>query len=94
MRQAGALIVLALALIVPGQARAQAYLADCEDTGETAVSTPGSELILVLGQGHSSQLPGRPATPVQLRYGNGSGRLRLRLVDPPAKRFFKPPGLP
>ena len=57
-----------------------------------AVVGAGEEIVLVLGQGHSSQLPGRPATPVQLRYGNGLSRLRLRLVEPPERRYFTPPG--
>ena len=31
------LFAIALALVLPADARAQTYLGDCEDTGETAV---------------------------------------------------------
>ena len=57
-----------------------------------AVVPAGNELVLILGQGHSSQLPASPPLPVQVSYGGNSSRLRLRLVDPPADRFFTPPG--
>ncbi len=57
-----------------------------------AVVPAGNELVLILGQGRSSQLPGSAPAPVQLSYGDETSRLRLRFTDPPADRFFTPPG--
>jgi X-Pro dipeptidyl-peptidase len=59
-----------------------------------AVVPSGQELLLVVGQGHSSQAPSRPPAPVRLRYGSGVGTLDLALVDPPADSFFTPPPAP
>jgi predicted acyl esterase len=57
-----------------------------------AVVPAGEELVLILGQGHDAQMPGRPFGPVQLGYGNGNGVLRLNTPTPDASQFFTPPG--
>ena len=57
-----------------------------------AVIPAGEELVVILSQGHSSQLPGRPPAPVELTYGAGTSTLSTRFVRPKASTFFTPPG--
>ena len=54
----------------------------------------GQQLVLVLSQGNSSQMPGRPPAPVLLTYGGPSSRLDLPLAHPQADDFFTPPSAP
>jgi hypothetical protein len=54
----------------------------------------GQQLVLVLSQGHSSQMPGRPPAPVLLTYGAGTSRLDLPLAHPAPEDFFTPPAKP
>jgi X-Pro dipeptidyl-peptidase len=54
----------------------------------------GQQLVLVLSQGHSSQMPGRPPAPVALSYGGGTSRLDLPVAHPSPDEFFTPPAKP
>lgn len=56
-----------------------------------AVVNAGDELVLVLGQGRTGQIPGRAPQPVQLDYGNGQSTMSLAFVNPPREAFFTPP---
>jgi predicted acyl esterase len=57
-----------------------------------AVANAGDELVLILGQGRTGQIPGRPPAPVQLDYGDGKSTMSLAFVTPPSESFFTPPG--
>lgn len=57
-----------------------------------AVVNAGEELVLVLGQGRSGQLPGSAPAPVRLDYGDGKSTMSLAVVHPPPDEFFTPPG--
>jgi X-Pro dipeptidyl-peptidase len=52
----------------------------------------GEELLLVLGQGRTGQLPGSAPAPVRLDYGAGKSTISLAFVTPGAEDFFTPPG--
>jgi X-Pro dipeptidyl-peptidase len=54
----------------------------------------GDQLVLILGEGNSSQLSGRPPAPLLLRYGGDLSRLDLPVVHPAASSFFTPPAKP
>lgn len=56
-----------------------------------AVVPAGQELVLVLGQGHGMQLPGRPLGPVEVAFGGDDSFLRLRRIRPKASTYFTPP---
>ncbi len=57
-----------------------------------AVVNAGDELILVLGQGRTGQVPAEVPAPVQLDYGAGKSTISLAVIDPPPEDFFTPPG--
>lgn len=57
-----------------------------------AVVEPGEELVLILGQGRTGQIPGQPPLPVQLASGAGQSTLSFAEVHPAADAFFAPPG--
>ena len=56
-----------------------------------AVVNAGDELVLILGQGRTGQIPGRAPQPVQVDYGDGQSTMSLAYVDPPSEAFFTPP---
>jgi hypothetical protein len=57
-----------------------------------AVVEAGEELVLILGQGRTGQIPGQAPLPVQLASGAGQSTLSFAEVHPPADAFFTPPG--
>jgi predicted acyl esterase len=56
-----------------------------------AVVNAGDELVLILGQGRTGQIPGSAPQPVQVDFGNGQSTLSLAFIDPPSEAFFTPP---
>lgn len=52
------------------------------------VIAPGDELVLILGQGRTGQIPAQPPLPVQLTAGT------LKLAEHDQRRFFTPPPQP
>jgi len=52
----------------------------------------GDELVLVLGQGRTGQLPGSAPAPVELHYGGGKSTMSLAFIRPGQDEFFIPPG--
>jgi predicted acyl esterase len=56
-----------------------------------ALVNAGDELVLLLGQGRTGQIPGRPPAPVRLDYGGGKSTMSLAFVHPPSEAFFTPP---
>jgi putative CocE/NonD family hydrolase len=51
----------------------------------------GEELLLVVGQGRTGQVPAEAPAPVQLALGAGKSTLSMAVVDPPPGAFFTPP---
>jgi X-Pro dipeptidyl-peptidase len=52
---------------------------------------PGEELLLVVGQGRTGQVPAEAPAPVELTFGGGRSTVSLAIVDPPPGAFFTPP---
>jgi hypothetical protein len=52
----------------------------------------GEELVLVLGQGRTGQIPAKVPQPVELAYGNGQSTMSLAVINPDPGDFFTPPG--
>jgi predicted acyl esterase len=57
-----------------------------------AVVPRGDELVLILGQGRTGQIPGKAPLPVELEHGGGASTMSLALVKPARRSFFTPPG--
>jgi predicted acyl esterase len=57
-----------------------------------AVVEAGDELVLVLGQGRTGQIPAQVPLPVELHHGSGQSKLSLAFVDPSPESYFAPPG--
>ena len=56
------------------------------------VVNAGDDLVLVLGQGRTGQVPAQAPQPVRLYYGAGRSTMTLPLVRPRPDAFFTPPG--
>ena len=56
-----------------------------------AVVNKGDELVLILGQGRTGQIPAKAPAPVDLAYGDGQSTLSLAFVRPKRRQFFTPP---
>lgn len=56
-----------------------------------AVVAAGEELVLVLGQGQTGQLPAKAPAPLRVELGGGRATLSFAVVDPPPGSFFVPP---
>jgi predicted acyl esterase len=56
-----------------------------------ALVNAGDELVLILGQGRTGQIPGRAPQPVEVEYGDGQSTVSLAFVHPSSEAFFTPP---
>ena len=56
-----------------------------------AVVNKGDEIVLILGQGRTGQIPAKFPAPVDLAYGDGQSTLSLAFVRPKRRQFFTPP---
>jgi hypothetical protein len=57
-----------------------------------AVVNRGDELVLILGQGRTGQIPAKAPVPVELAHGDGQSTLSVAIVRPKRRQFFTPPG--
>jgi predicted acyl esterase len=57
-----------------------------------AVVPRGDELVLILGQGRTGQIPGKAPLPVELEHGGGASTMSLAVIKPLERTFFTPPG--